>query len=396
MPRYLTAEETARRLRVKVATVYAYVSRGLLSPEKSSDGRRSFFAVDDVEALARRARGGKERDRNFASIRTEITRLTDEGHRYRGHAVSDLVDRSFEDVAELIWLSPAARWVPMTLRMPDVPLARDAVRVSVALSAALDPFRSDHRPDAVVEAASCLIATVVGSLEPATGRADGSISGQLARWLSAGSADEAVVAAVNAALVLLADHELSNPTLAVRLAADARTDLYDAMLAGLGVIGGELHGGSSEVAHRMLQRCDEVGVEAALDEVVRWRGGPAGFSNGYRATGDPRFHALRPFLTKILSPEAATLLDALLLRVEQRRFPPPNIDLGLAALSWAVGADATSGPVLFSIARMAGWTAHYLEALSEPPMRFRARAVYVSSAMESALSPEPPPTRPIG
>lgn len=52
----LDSEEAARRLGVKLPTLYAYVSRGLIASERSTDGRRSLFAADDVERLARRAR----------------------------------------------------------------------------------------------------------------------------------------------------------------------------------------------------------------------------------------------------------------------------------------------------------------------------------------------------
>ena len=55
---------------------------------------------------------------------------------------------------------------------------------------------------------------------------------------------------------------------------------------------------------------------------------------------------------------------------------PCNCDLALAALSWGTGMPPDTGRTIFAIARIAGWTAHYLEELSERPLRFRARAVY--------------------
>jgi len=56
--------------------------------------------------------------------------------------------------------------------------------------------------------------------------------------------------------------------------------------------------------------------------------------------------------------------------------PLPNCDLALAALSWGTGMPPDTGRTLFAVARVAGWTAHYLEELTERPLRFRARAVY--------------------
>ena len=49
----LSTAETARRLGVKPQTVYAYVSRGMLTRHRDSDGRRSRFDPTEVERLGR-------------------------------------------------------------------------------------------------------------------------------------------------------------------------------------------------------------------------------------------------------------------------------------------------------------------------------------------------------
>ena len=45
-------------------------------------------------------------------------------------------------------------------------------------------------------------------------------------------------------------------------------------------------------------------------------------------------------------------------------------------LSWGTGMPPDTGRTIFAVARVAGWTAHYMEELVERPLRFRARAVY--------------------
>src|SRR5580692_12171836 len=84
MGRMLESDEAARRLGVKMATLYAYVSRGLLVSHPSPTGRRRLFEVEEVERLARRSRQGKAVETRMATITTGITQLTDEGHLYRG------------------------------------------------------------------------------------------------------------------------------------------------------------------------------------------------------------------------------------------------------------------------------------------------------------------------
>ena len=56
--------------------------------------------------------------------------------------------------------------------------------------------------------------------------------------------------------------------------------------------------------------------------------------------------------------------------------PLPNVDLGLAALTLSTGMPDDAGRTIFAVARVAGWAAHYMEELTERPLRFRARAVY--------------------
>jgi citrate synthase len=56
MPFSMTAAQAASRLGVKQATLYAYVSRGVLGRGKALDGRGSLFDPDEVERLARRGR----------------------------------------------------------------------------------------------------------------------------------------------------------------------------------------------------------------------------------------------------------------------------------------------------------------------------------------------------
>ncbi|HEV8674327.1 MAG TPA: helix-turn-helix domain-containing protein [Methylomirabilota bacterium] len=58
---YLTVEEAADRLRIKPATLYAYVSRGVLRSYRQGIKRQRLYRRADIEALLRLApspRGG--------------------------------------------------------------------------------------------------------------------------------------------------------------------------------------------------------------------------------------------------------------------------------------------------------------------------------------------------
>ena len=74
------------------------------------------------------------------------------------------------------------------------------------------------------------------------------------------------------------------------------------------------------------------------------------------------------------------MVRALIGLAADHTIPPPNVDLGLAAMAWAAGMPPDAGQTLFAVARVAGWVAHYLEELGERPLRYRARAIYAASS----------------
>ncbi len=67
--------------------------------------------------------------------------------------------------------------------------------------------------------------------------------------------------------------------------------------------------------------------------------------------------------------------------VDERGLPSLNAELALGALGWVGGLVAEAGELILSVARVAGWTAHAMEELTEPPLRFRARAVYAQRGL---------------
>lgn len=100
---FLTAAQAAARLGVKQQTLYAYVSRGLLSRTTTADGRRSLFDPADISRLARRG-GGRKSAPAEVTVASDLV-LFDEGHVfYRGiEAVALSRTYRFEEVACLLW-----------------------------------------------------------------------------------------------------------------------------------------------------------------------------------------------------------------------------------------------------------------------------------------------------
>ena len=180
-----------------------------------------------------------------------------------------------------------------------------------------------------------------------------------------------LVATVDAALALLADHELATSTLAVRVAASTRTSPYAAFAAGFASIEGALHGSASASVHRFLDRCVERGPGEAIADVRAARSLIPGFGHKVYRGVDPRFGPLMDAIRPI-DPDSLAVVDALVEEVGRTLPHQPNVDLALGALTWVGGLEPDTP--LFAVARIAGWAAHYAEELEEPPLRFRGVA----------------------
>jgi citrate synthase len=388
MVRMLESEEAARRLGVKLPTLYAYVSRGLVASHPSDDRRRRLFAVEDIEQLALRSRGGRRVESRLASVTTGITQIREDGVYYRGYPVTDLASsRTFEEVADLLWRTgpEPSDWVPRRLPRPPQLDTGDLLRWVTVLCGAKDRLRADLRPELVIRSARRLISTMVHALTATTtGSSErSSTAEQLALYLVPAQVAVAARAeldrTVDMALVLLADHELATSTVAVRVAASTRADLYDATLAGLGTLAGPLHGGASQLAYALLVDAERHGVDRALNECLRWQRVLPGFGHTVYKNGDPRVSPLLDCFDRVARPGQRALVASLIELAREHDVPAPNVDLGLAAVTWATGMPTDAGRTIFTIARVAGWTAHYLEELGERPLRFRARAVYATA-----------------
>src|SRR6185437_8837549 len=238
MADYLTAAEAARRLGVKPATLYAYVSRGVLSRVRAPDGRTSLFGAEEVEQLARRGRPRRPAGVADITVESAITEITGDSLRFRGLDATRLaVSRTFEEVAELLWTGefpsgresgrepwqarPAAlaagRAAQAALPAGTLPLER--LQVIVPAMATTDPLRLQLDRPAVIAAGQNIIAGMVGCLPgDVTSVSAEPIAGRLWSSLCAGNGQSrpapGLMRALSAALVLLADHELAASTLA--------------------------------------------------------------------------------------------------------------------------------------------------------------------------------------
>lgn len=399
----LTAEQAATRLGVKRETLYAYVSRGVLSRTLAADGRTSRFDATEVDALARRGRPRKGATRVGAievSLATSVTAVHPGRLLFRGHDATTLARTStFEAVSELLWtgaLPERAAWdgddrasvAAFTLARrlgATLPRSTSPIERFAAICAALGPLfplRGDTRPSAVLPHARALIVTLASSLPSARATerpGGGGIARTLWPRLSALPPTAPRVALLDSALVLLADHELATSTMAARVAASTRADPFSVVLSGLGAMNGPLHGKAALRVQELLRDAERSSPEDALARAIELQRALPGFGHPVYRDADPRAGHLLDALTKVAPREPLRLVQEVLRAATAAGAAMPNVDFALGALAHATRMSAGSTEAIFALARVSGLIAHALEEYGEEPLRFRARAIYVGA-----------------
>lgn len=378
----ITTAQAADLLGVRVATIYSYVSRGLLRPVDTGRSRHegSRFSraevVDMVTARRRPRRGHFE-----LTIETAVTSMEPSGVLlYRGRDVAELsMTHRFEAVAEIVWGAPTeVVWPDLAPVIPASTRHGDLVLHTIGQAAATDDERDSLSPSHFRNAGRRTISLAATTLAASRG---GSTRGRVAERILAGVAATTPVAdaahAFDVALGLLADHELATSTLAARAAASTGADPYAVMTTGVAALGGVRHGTASTAAYDVL--CD------ALAGAPAPRGAVPGFGHAVYTDVDPRAAVLLDIVAD-LDDEVAAATNRLSLHVRRETGLAPNVDLGLAALVLACGARRDAGEAVFAIARLAGFIAHGIEEQGHP-LRFRARATYTGASRGSTAGP---------
>jgi citrate synthase len=395
---WINAAEAARQLGVKQATLYSYVSRGVLTRRRGTGGKISLFDAAEVGELAQRGRPRRPPGLTGLVIESGLTDIAEDTLRFRGIDALDLAqDRPFEDVSTLLWTgsltadSTSGTWraTPEAVRagsaaqaaLPPGTLPLERLQVIVPALAAADPLRLHLDPSAVIAAGQVIIGGMVDCLPTAAGAGTAGPGGRIADrlWpkLCPDPPPAGLLGALSAALVLLADHELAASTLAARVAASVRADPYAVVATGLGALGGALHGGASLGAETMLAAAgDPADASRVVGDLLRRGERVPGFGHFVYRAGDPRAGLLLALVRRAVpaSPRLA-VADAVLAETHRRALPEPNIDYALAVLASCAGMITGAGEAVFAIARTAGWLAHGLEEYAaRTPLR--PRAVY--------------------
>ena len=384
---YLDTQTATVRLGISRASLYAYVSRGLIEARPDpTDPRRSLYRAADIERLAKtKARGRKSDEIAGATLdwgppvlASAITLIAGDKLYYRGQDAARLArTASLEEVARLLWqcgdADPFA--MPEAFNAAAMPEKGHSIdRCLQLLSLRGVHTRMIWQRDARrlwPEAATLLrlVAAGIAGTEPGSDP----IHLQMARaWKVA--PDKAHI--LRAAMVLLADHESNASAFTVRVIASTGASLAACLIGGLGALSGPLHGGTTSLVEILFDEVARVGDAAGVIEERLRRGDRLpGFGNQLYPGGDPRAEALMALLP------ADPVREALLAAMGAIGERQPNIDFALVAASRILGLPQGSALGLFALGRSVGWIAHALEQ-HETGSLIRPRTRYVGATPE--------------
>ena len=201
---------------------------------------------------------------------------------------------------------------------------------------------------------------------------------------------EEFVKALNVLFILHADHEQNCSTSTVRLVGSSEANLFASISTGSAALWGPLHGGANQAVLEMLKQIHDDGgdvqkfVKLAKDKGSGFR--LMGFGHRVYKNFDPRATILKGYCDKILdllgTPdplldiakqlEEAALTDEYF--IERNLYP--NVDFYSGIIYKALGFPTDMFTVLFSLGRLPGWIAHWLEMRNGISKIGRPRQIY--------------------
>ncbi|MCL4106810.1 UNVERIFIED_CONTAM: hypothetical protein GTU68_046204 [Idotea baltica] len=199
--------------------------------------------------------------------------------------------------------------------------------------------------------------------------------------------------ALNALMILHADHEQNCSTSTVRMVGSSRANMFASISAGICALWGPLHGGANQAVLEMLQMISDDGgdykkwVDKAKDKSDDFR--LMGFGHRVYKNFDPRATILCKMSGEVLEElgmddpllEIAKNLEKVALEDEYfvSRNLYPNVDFYSGILYRAMGIPTNMFTVMFSIGRLPGWLAHWKELRETDSRIYRPRQIYTGS-----------------
>ena len=316
---------------------------------------------------------------------------------YRGYDIGELVFRtSYEEIVYLLWYGflpnkkQLSEWsaklaneraLPAPLIQALTQLPKDAstmavLRTAVSLSSLYDPDGRGYNEEANRRKGIRIIAqmpTIIAAFQrirngksPLAPRKDLSHTANFLYMMFDRVPDADSVQALEAYLVLLADHEFNASTFAARTTAATLADIHSAIVSAIGALKGDLHGSANRRAMEMFLDIGSLDrAESYVKEKLAQKIKLMGFGHRVYKTEDARAPYLRKMSLKLSEMSKEDKWFAISEKVKEVAHREKglyvNVDFYSATVLYYLGIPVDLFTPLFAMARAGGWTAHVLE-----------------------------------
>lgn len=328
-----------------------------------------------------------------------------DGHKgilaYRGYPIEVLADgASFEEVVYLLWngklpnqteLDEFDKQLASERDLPKPVLdfitsspkdahPMDVLRTAISMLSLYDPETEDSSREANLRKAGRLVArtpTIIAAfnrhrnelpiVEPMKEK---SLADNFLYMLAGQEMMPVLNRMLDVCLTLHADHELNASTFAARVTISTLSDIYAAATSAIGTLKGPLHGGANMRVMQMLIDIGELEkVDDYIHNLLEKKGRVMGIGHRVYKTMDPRAKILKRYSKWMSEHGCGPLWYSMLTRIEEimreEKGMDPNVDFYSASVYYCMGIPLDLYTAIFAMSRMAGWTAHILEQLSD-------------------------------
>ena len=195
---------------------------------------------------------------------------------------------------------------------------------------------------------------------------------------------EAAEKTMDLCLILHAEHGMNASTFTARTICATESDMFSAVTGAIGALKGPLHGGANTAVMNTLLELEKDGDKADAvaftKKKLENKEKMMGFGHRVYKTFDPRAVHLRKMSKKLSEETGHEKLyewsEDMLKTMKEEKNIDPNVDFFSATVYYSIGIQPDLFTCIFTMSRMSGWTAHYIEQ-SENNRLVRPRALYI-------------------
>jgi len=245
---------------------------------------------------------------------------------------------------------------------PETADPMDILRTSVSYLGILQPEKDTHDHYFIVDQLIALMPRIIGLWRGVKISQDDSLALAACKACCDTTINDAMISAMNASLILYAEHEFNASTFAARVTSATLSDIYSAICSAIGTLRGPLHGGANREALKLIKEFETVeSVEEGIHAKLKKGEKLMGFGHRVYKTSDPRSIYLKQLLEKDFQCEQLKVAMQIEATILKEKNIISNVDFYTAVLYDQMSIPENLFVSIFVMGRITGWLAHILE-----------------------------------